>query len=428
MIVDLIHKGLRNPFWRNVGMLTGGTVIAQAIMVFALPILTRLFSPDDFNLLAVYASTLGLLTVASCLRFNIAIPLPQDDRTAMDLLLLSLLAGGLFALLAAVPAILMPENFAEMLGQKHLQPYLWLLPIGVLFAAAYDALQYWASRKKRYASVAQTRMTRAIGGVGTQIGMGTFVAGPSGLLIGHMLLSGIGFVGLSRSLLKNDKKMLQETQIASLRVTAVKYRQFPVYSVPEALFNTAGTEISILVIAAAAAGPEAGFLMLAMRVIGIPMNFVGTSVAQVWMTDAPEKMRAGKLADFTKNTMISLARAGSIPLIAIGATAPFLFPLIFGSEWGRAGEILAWLTPMFILQFIVSPVSSVPHIMGKVDWAMWLQGFCCIVRLGSVLVMASINPELLVEAFALSGGICYLFAAIMTLRYTKAAEKSVLPS
>lgn len=397
----------QRPFWRNVGILASGTVAAQLLMVLALPLLTRLYSPSDFNLLAVFASALGLLTVASCLRFNIAIPIAEDDESGINLLILALLAGVFVAALVAIPVLIAPQWAASLLRQPDIAPYLWLLPVGLLFAASYDALQFWATRKQRFVGVSQTRLTRAIGGVGTQLGTGVAGVGPLGLIIGHVLLSGFGSIGLLRTVLKHDGYLLRKTNIKKLKTTANNYRSFPLYSVPESFFNTAGLEISILVIAACSSGPEAGFLMLAMRIIGIPMSFLGTSVAQVWLTDAPSKLRKGELADFTKKTMVALLKTGAPVILVIGVLAPFLFPLVFGAEWERAGTILAWLAPMFLLQFIVSPISVLPHVLNRLKWAMWLQGTICAIRLCVIAIASQLTPQYLVEMFALAGALCY---------------------
>jgi len=45
----------KNAFARGVSVLVGGTVGAQALMVLASPLLTRLYTPEDFGLLVVYA-------------------------------------------------------------------------------------------------------------------------------------------------------------------------------------------------------------------------------------------------------------------------------------------------------------------------------------------------------------------------------------
>lgn len=56
-----------NRFARSVSILAGGTAAGQAIVVLASPILTRLYTPEDFGLLAVYAALLGIISVvASC--------------------------------------------------------------------------------------------------------------------------------------------------------------------------------------------------------------------------------------------------------------------------------------------------------------------------------------------------------------------------
>lgn len=403
-----------SPFLRNVGMLTTGAVAAQGIMALALPVLTRLYAPADFNLLAVYASTLGLLTVASCLRFNVAIPLPTDDRSGADLLILALASGATCALLVAVPIVLAPQATAKLLGQPGIRTYLWMFPFGIFFASAYDALQYWASRKRRFALVMRTRVTRAIAGAGTQLAIGASASGPFGLIFGHMIYSGMGVAGLASSLWRADGAAVVRTSIARLRATGRRYRKFPLYSVPEAVFNMAGPELSMLIIAAVAVRSEAGFLMLAMRVMGLPMTLIGTSIGQVYLSEGPAALQNGDLARFTKHIMRTLFLLGGPPVLVVGLVSPFMFPIVFGAEWARAGIMVAWLTPMFILQLVASPVSMAPHIMGKVGWAMGLQIAGGIFRVGSVVLAAYLWPHLLVETFAVSSAVFYVGAIGLT--------------
>lgn len=398
------------------GILAIGTAVAQAIPIIALPFLTRIFTPDDFNLLAAYASVLGLLSVAACLRFNLAIPLPKNDTTAWHLLLLSFGSGGLVTLLITMAVTLAPKTIVELIKQPALETYLWLLPFGIFFVAAYDALQYWASRQRRFSLIARTRVTRAIGGTGAQLGAGTVVPGPFGLLLGHMLLSGLGFFALALSFIHSDRHVTQATGWNDLKNTAKRYRQFPIYSVPEALFNTAGLEISVLIIAASAIGPEAGYLMLAMRVLGMPMMLVGNSVAQVYLTEAPEKLRRGELADFTLRSLWTMTKVGTPPMLLVASTSPMLFPLIFGPDWAPAGLMVAWLAPMFLAQFIASPLLSILHITGRLRLAMWLQFGGAVARIASLLLAVRYFPNDLVEVFAITGAAFYVASLVVIIR------------
>ena len=406
-------------FARNVGVLTGGTAFAQGLAVLALPLLTRLYSPEDFALLAVYVAIIGIATVVSCLRYNIAIPLPEDDADGMALLAVALIAATGISALLALPVLLAPARTAALLGQPGLAPYLWMVPLGVFLASAYNALQYWASRKKRFGLVTRTRMTRAVGGIGTQAAIGAAAPSPFGLVFGHMLYGGLGVVGLARDLWRQDRAILRRMEGLRIVGIASVFRRFPTWSVPEALFNTAGVQVPVILIAAAAAGPEAGFLMLAMRVMGLPMGLIGSSVAQVFIAEAPARLRDGTLAAFTRSTMWTLFRTGAPPLVAVGALSPLLFPLVFGAEWARAGWLVAWMTPWFVLQFVASPVSMVLHVTGRVALAMGLQAFGLLLRVGPVLAVASAVPERLSEVYALTGAVfygVYLVAVWLSMR------------
>lgn len=406
---------------RSIGILAGGTVAAQGIAALSLPVLTRLYSPGDFNLLAVYASVLGLIAVASSLRFNIAIPLPEEPVEGLSLLVLSLMSTAGFACLTAIPVIFAPQATASLLGQPALQPYLWMVPIGVALASSYDCLQYWVSRNRQFALITRTRMVRAIGGAGTQISVGFARSSPFGLILGHMIYSGLGVVDLARAVWRDDRFLFGMITWTRLWNTARSYRKQPFFSVPEALFNTVGLELSIVIIAGAAVGPEAGFLTLAMRVMGLPMALIGTSVAQVFLVEAPSRKRAGTLSTFTRRTMLVLLKTGAPPLVLAGALSPWLFPVVFGSEWARAGVIVAWLTPMFILQFVASPVSMIFLVTGRVALTMWLQLAGSVLRVGCVTLAVWAAPSNLTEAFSISSAVFYLL--YLTVIYVLTGRK-----
>ena len=239
-----------------------------------------------------------------------------------------------------------------------------------------------------------------------------------------MVYSGLGVVGLVRSLMRYDRAAATGISRATLAEAASRYRKFPLYSVPEALFNTAGLELAILIIAATAAGPEAGFMMLAMRVMGLPLGLVGTSVGQVYLTEASQKWRDGELAAFTRRMMWNLFKAGTPPLVLAAVACPLLFPLVFGAEWARAGIIVVWLTPMFILQFVASPVSMVLHVIGEMAVAMWLQVAGGVFRVGAVLIAAQLAPAMLTETFAISGAVFYSLMVALVYVNIRRMERS----
>ena len=76
-------------FTRNVITLVKGTTIAQAIPILISPILTRIYSPSEFGILAIYISLLSILSVISTGKYELAIMLPDDEEEAIQLIWLS---------------------------------------------------------------------------------------------------------------------------------------------------------------------------------------------------------------------------------------------------------------------------------------------------------------------------------------------------
>lgn len=404
-------------FVRAVGVLAGGTAVAQGIAVLALPIVTRLYTPVDFSVLAVYAATLSILGVVACLRLEIAIPLPESDAEAVNLLAVALCSSAAFSVLVALVVWVWPMQIVQLLDQPGLQPFLWMLPLGIWLASAYAAVQLWATRKKRFTVIAKTRMSQSLGGVAAKLGLGLWQGfGALGLLLGQLIASGAGVFGLCRDIWRNDSPALSHISWQGMRKALIDYQRFPKFSMLESFANNAAIQLPIIIIAANAIGPEAGYLMLATQAMAVPMSLIGGAVSQVYLSRAPDEFRAQNLGPFTAQVISGLAKTGVGPIIFIGMTAPVLFPLIFGGAWQRAGEMVAWMTPWFVMQFLSSPVSMTLHVTSNQLVALWLQISGLILRVGAVIFAVVYTDDYIFEVYAISGFIFY-FGYILIIFY-----------
>ena len=406
-------------FLKSVGVLAGGTAFAQALGVLVLPLITRLYSPEEFALFAVYTSIVGILTVAICLRFEIAIPLPEKDEDALSLFMLSLLSNILLTTLLAVVIFFFQESILTFIQQPQLKPYQWLIPIGVFLAGLYSSLQYWATRKKQFSAIAQTRMTQAVSSSTVQIGAGYLSYGVIGLLFGQIINFSAGIFRLFISFSKETKHLFNQLSITKLKENWKKYDKFPKYSTFESLANVAAIQVPVIIIAAVAIGPEAGYLMLAMKVMAIPMGLIGGSIAQVYLGHAPEYYNKGDLKQYTIHTIKQIAKIAIIPLVFIGCIAPFIFPIVFGNSWTQAGYMLLWMIPWFIMQILSSPFSMSLHITGNQKTALILQIMGLIIRVGGLLLISMTYKDWTFEYYAISGFLfysIYLFAILKILK------------
>ena len=108
MLESRIKRLLTLPsFVRNAALLASSTVLGQGLVILVQPLLTRIYRPEDFGLLALYASILSLAAVVVNLRYEQTIQLPKEESEARNLLFLSLgigvglslLIGGFFSFL-----------------------------------------------------------------------------------------------------------------------------------------------------------------------------------------------------------------------------------------------------------------------------------------------------------------------------------------
>jgi O-antigen/teichoic acid export membrane protein len=416
----------RSSFIRSVGVLVGGTALAHGITALALPVLSRLYSPADFSALAVFTSLLSIISVAACLRFDVAVTIPHRDTDAANLLALALGCALVVSLLVAVPVLLVPERIAGWLNQATLHSYLWLLPVGVLLAASYSALQGWLVRKKEFGQIARSRVAQSAAAAGTQVSTGMAGVGTFGLLLGYVLNAGAACIVLGYRVIRFERESLRAITWPGMRAMAVEYHRFPKYSTWEALSNSAAIQIPIVMIAAMAVGPEAGYLSMAMYVMQAPMALVGTAIGQVYLSRAPEEHRAGRLGTFTAEVFGGLLKAGVGPLLLVGIVSPFAFPFVFGEEWRRAGHLVAWMTPWFIMQFLASPISMALHVAGRQRMAMSLQNFSLVVRVATVWATAVLLPAAVSESYALSGFFVYGVYGMLVLIIVRAQPRELL--
>lgn len=410
----------RSSFIKSVSVLVGGTALAHGITAIALPVLSRLYTPADFSALAVYTSLVAIISVAACLRFDVAVSLPSRDSDAANLLALGCASALVVSLMVAVPVLLVPERIATWLNQSALQSYLWLLPLGIMLAASYNALQGWMVRRKEFGQLAQSRITQSVAATGTQLGMGLGGLGVVGLLVGYSMNTGAACLVLGHRIARRERKALRAVAWSRMCAMFVEYHRFPRYSMFEALSNSAAIQIPIIMIAAVAAGPEAGYLSMAMYVMQAPMALVGTAIGQVYLSRAPDEHRAGRLGVFTAEVFGGLLKAGLGPLLFVGILSPAMFGFIFGEDWRRAGNLVAWMTPWFIMQFLTSPISMALHVTGRQSTAMALQHFSLIVRVAAVWLSASIFPTFVSEIYSVSGFVVYGVYAILVLQISRA--------
>jgi O-antigen/teichoic acid export membrane protein len=397
----------KKRFARNVSMLIGGTVGAQAILVLFAPLLTRVYTPADFGVLAVFVSLLAFFAVIASLRYELGIPLPDDDEEAAALTVLSLAIVLAMSVCIAGPMYLYRKEISGLLNTPALAAYILLVPIGTFFAGVYNVFNSLAIRTRQFGPLARSKFSQALVTVIIQLVGSTF--GPAALLTGQAAGHVAGGFSLGLRVMREQWAVIMQVKPAQLRQVAGRYRRFPLFSTWSALFNSAGAQVPTILLASLFGPAVAGTYALANRLLAIPMQLLGRSIANVFFSGAAQARREGRLGALVSNVHARLVHIGMPPAVVLVIAGPEIFLHAFGAQWRQAGQFAQWLAPWLYLVLITSPLSTVFEVLEKQAAGMVFQCVLLLVRVASILFGARAGDAVTAVAFfGVASAICWM--------------------
>lgn len=392
VLARYIQRLRQSPFVRAAALLAGSTAIGQGLIVAVTPILTRLYSPEDFGALTVYVSVLTAFMAVASLRYEFAVPLPRRNSEAINLLAIGLGLILFMCLVCTLSVYIGGDALVTWTETPALAEYLWLLPLSLFGAGLYQLLSYWALREKAYGLIGRTRLTQSAAMVATQLGVGIALPGAAGLIVGDVVGRSGGGGSLLRSFLSR-RRVLRLLHLPTMRAVARRYRRFPLISSGASLLNTLGLQLPGLLIAGLYGPVQAGFFTLAMRIGGLPADLSGQAIGQVYIGQASEAMRTGRpdqVYGMTKKIVVQMGML-SVVLILISMCAPVLFGYLFGLEWQEAGWFLAFLAPVFAGRLVVGPVSQIVNVAERQGVQMIGDAIRCVAVVGAFIIPSVLN-------------------------------------
>jgi len=160
-MIDLLRQIRNSKFVRDVAIVATGTAGAQIINVVFLPLITRLYGPEAFGVLGVFMSVAGILIPIAALTYPLAIVLPEEDRDAKALIILSILISFLLAVIVGVVLLQFKDWIVPRFGLESVGDFLLLLPLVMVFSACSNVAMFWLIRKKLFKLTAKIAVAQA---------------------------------------------------------------------------------------------------------------------------------------------------------------------------------------------------------------------------------------------------------------------------
>jgi O-antigen/teichoic acid export membrane protein len=398
---------LLGPHGRRAMILVGGASAAQLIPLAIAPVLTRLYSPEEYGILAILGSISAILTAVAAGRYTMAILLPDNDRDAVQITGLALF---LAASVSALLLILVPiAHWAlDGVGVVHrLGGWIYLIPVSVFLSSMFESLGYFGLRKDKVGEMARANVLRTTVSGGTQVSLGLLGVGLPGLLGGYL----IGLASGNARLIRIYANSLRTYRLrwSRMRSMAGTYSNFPKFDLWANLANSLSYNVFAIGVGAIYSYQAAGQYALAYRFTALPSVLVGVALSQVYMREAARRVQAPALAlrAFYRTTT-TLAAVSVVPMLVIALWGQEIFGLVFGPQWHLSGILASAMIPLVAARFISSPLTSVFLIYGRQRFFLLFQ----VILLATVLTTMTIAfrlgwslQGLLVVQSSLMGGL-----------------------
>ena len=353
-------------FSKNVLTVMTGTVFGQLIPILASPFLSRLYTGEQFGILALYMSISALFVLIACGRFELAIVLPVEKEKALNLVGLSLVITVATSLVSFVLLQLLGNLFSVWFKEASLKFYLLFVPLSVLSMGIYQTIYNWALRAKNFKALSTSRIFISIITVSVSLVMTFTSFGKNGLVAGFIAGQIAGAIFICLLVLPKEPVAWKKIQPAGMKEMAFHYRDFPKVNTAHALLDSFQNYGITFLLSFYFGNVVLGWYSFSYRILRAPLALVGAAFAQVLYPEMSEMKNKDihfriLVIQFMKKIML----IGAPFFLILAFFAPVIFKIAFGAEWEQAGQLAQLMTPWLLINLIVSPVSGIPNILNK---------------------------------------------------------------
>lgn len=413
--------------FKNILKMVFGTGIARIIGVASIPILTRLYTPYDYGVLAVFVGLIAVISPILSLRYVVAIPLPKKDESAINLVALSLMLMGCMSVVIGLIFYFFIDVFAQWFDIAVLQDFWWLIILGAIAVALYEMLSLWATRQQDYSIIARTKVIQSLIGEGSKIVLGLLTIKPLGLLVGNILEQSAGSTAFIYKFKKDFNRLKFHIHKKILYLLWYYYRGFPLFRLPSQFLLVFSMQAPAFFAASLYGATLTGQLSLALMAMALPISLIGASVSQVFYGEISNLGKGSE--EKIKNLVIVVQK--KLFLVGIPVTlfiffaGEFIFKIAFGNKWIEAGQYASILAPYLLLQLTSSPLVQVLNVYNAQLSFLAINVFRAIGLVSIYLYCQYFNIEMS-DFVAILSGFLFVFYLLMSVYILNVVNRKAL--
>lgn len=368
-VAALFTRKWQSAFWRDIIWQASGNSLAQVIGILSMPLLTRLYTPQNFATLNLFLQVSGFLAIITW-RYEYFIQLPKEDADANTLLHVVITLGTLGVLLLTFIMLIFKETFARWLGDPALANGLVLAPItGVLLSFSL-AVQHRTQRRQNYRKSGLAELINKGGYVVSGVIGYRLLPGAIGLLAASPLSTLGKLIWLAGSWRRQKPHMGSGStahhaytwtqfieKLTKMKAIMHDYMRMSSSLVFAHIMLVLTTGIPTVFITRMYGSKTLGQFALVILTLYLPSGFIGNAIGQVYYQRAANQWaNSKKFSNLWFSTAKNLLLLGVPIYTSIMLIAPWAYPFIFGRAWQEAGLFAVYMAISAFFSFITSPL------------------------------------------------------------------------
>lgn len=361
--IKIRERILSNIFLKSFSLLASGSIIAQAITIILSPVVTRLFTPEQFGLYTIVVTAISLFGPVICLKYDMAIVIAKGEKETYSLIKLCLLMAIPLSLLISIlyVLIIMSESYSTL----QLWGYIFAIAILLSTYGINNILLAYNNKSGLYKIISSVTVIKSVVNNILLVLSGLINSGVLGLLGSQIISSLAGLRSQSKDIRKNINKF-KNINFVDIKNVFLDYKKLPIFNATSAIITTSVYSTINLFIAVAFSAQQLGLYSLSYRVLGIPFTVISANIARVFFNSASMELHNnGSFSKTFTRTILFLAITVLSTITILAIISPWLFSTIFGEEWAKAGTYVRLLAPMFAIRLISESLTTSFIVSGK---------------------------------------------------------------
>jgi teichuronic acid exporter len=347
---------MASSYWRDVIWQASGNSLAQVVGILGIPIMTRLYTPQDFAIQSLFIQlvTIGTAIVTWRYEYFVQLPRTRGNVRALNRLIAIL---GMVSIVVLSPILwLVREPLAQLMGTTALASWIVFVPITAVLISWALATQNNAQRFGDFKTSGLSELAGKITYVIAGIGGGVAHLGASGL-IATTALGAIGkaaFIAIKRPAWGRHAL---HARLSRIRIVSTQYLKLGNSTVLAHLLSSLAITAPQIAIARLYGEMVLGQFALVLATIYLPSSLLGAAIGHVYYQRAALLHSQGKsffelwLVTAYKLALIGLPVYGGISLVSSIA-----YPFVFGAQWELAGNLAMWMSIAAYGSFVSGPM------------------------------------------------------------------------